>query len=140
MFLFEVGLSSLVFLEDFKKLESFLVSFHLSFTLVFVSSNTLSLPGSGFHKAICGNWEVNNPFQMLCNKCYAFFPPSTGIIWEDSLFFFFFPIQPLLPPPFLCLVALEKALVMNCYSNVLGLLLVLVLFTVWLCVYVQRET
>lgn len=102
-----------------------------------VSGYTLCLPAWLSYKAICGNWEVNNPFQMLCSKWYEFFfSLSTGIIWEDKPFFFFLFSDPQVPTsiPFLCLVVvLENALVMNCCSSDSGLLWVVGLS---LCNYV----
>lgn len=80
---------------------------------------------------------------IILSECYAISGMNISFfLWKHRYYlrrwtFFFSPFNYPSPPPFLCLVALENALVMNCYSNVPGLLLVLVLFPVWLCVYVQ---
>lgn len=61
-----------------------------------------------------------------------FFPPYPQVLAEkiDNLFFSFLSLPTPSSPPFLCLVVLDNALVMNCYGNIPGLLLVVVLFTV----------
>lgn len=99
-----------------------------------VSGYTLCLPVWLSYKAICGNWEVNNPFQMVCSKWYEFFLfPYLQVFEKINLFSF--SLIPKSPPPshFLCLVVLENALVINCCSSISGLLWVVVLS---LCNYV----